>query len=238
MLRKGSSAAVADKLSPNGKKTADEAGTPISLGNAKKMRITMLLVGVSALLLDPMDDVTLDALRGREKMTIDKDRSKEEIAGEKLYRGDHNELVIPSANLLAALNHAGKMIKLDARRGMASGDSSWIPAFLRFEGEYCPLMVDGHPAKRGGWTADQRRGVNQTTKGATAIVRPKFRQWELQVSVVFNPVAIPNITLTSAQVRTLFELAGRASGLGSFRPSCKGPFGQFEITEWTETSLD
>lgn len=236
---KDGGAALVDPATPNGKaeKSAKGAATPASSNQGQKLHISMMLMGVTPLLLDPMNDETLDILRGRGKSEKDNTLTKEQIASGKLYLGDNGEMVIPSANLLAALNHAGRIVPFDSKRGMASGDSSWIPAFLRFEQEYCPLMVGGRQATNDDWIADQRRGVLKANGAAVAIVRPKFKAWEVAVTVIFNPVGLPKPVLP-ATVKLLFELAGRASGLGSFRPSCKGPFGQFEVCDWQETVLE
>jgi hypothetical protein len=35
-------------------------------------------------------------------------------------------------------------------------------------------------------------------------------------------------------VREIVDAAGKRIGLGDFRPSCKGPFGKFVVTQWKE----
>ncbi len=223
---------VPNVASPNGRA---KPGSTSSNSRTEPSRISMLLIGMApGLLLDPMNPETLDNMRTKAKVTIDKDRSREDIAAGKLYKDENGVLVMPTANMLAALNHAGKLVDFDGKRKMATGGSSWIPSFLSFEDEFCPLQIEGvaaSPEPKVHWTADQRRGVIPTGGVAVAIVRPKFKVWEVPVSVIFDPTGLPTQP-TIDTIRTLFELAGRTSGLGSFRPEKSGPFGKFIVTDW------
>ena len=40
--------------------------------------------------------------------------------------------------------------------------------------------------------------------------------------------------MTVKLLREILDAAGKRIGLGDFRPSCKGPFGKFVITNWKE----
>jgi hypothetical protein len=61
--------------------------------------------------------------------------------------------------------------------------------------------------------------------GTTSIAyRPQFTRWEMDVPMLFNENMI-----SREQVLNLFNIAGFAVGLGSWRPECKGNFGQFRI---------
>lgn len=241
----GGGVAVLEKPNPNGKaktmrgRSKATAEVPSSKAGRQPVRIRMTLVGTGFMMLDPMSRETLEGLLTKTPKQINKDRSKDEIAGEKLYLDENEALVIPSLNLSAALNHAGRLVPFDPKRKMASSDSSWIPALLDFEEENLPLMIEGRPAKieaGADWVADMRRGVLQATKVAVAIVRPKFKHWSVPVSVVFDPTDIPAAPSIDA-IALLFRLAGRVSGLGSFRPEKKGHFGKFRVENWTVEPL-
>ena len=38
--------------------------------------------------------------------------------------------------------------------------------------------------------------------------------------------------MSEGLLRDIVDKAGKAVGLGDFRPDCKGPFGKFEVTKW------
>lgn len=190
-------------------------------------RYSLTLVGVSALLTDPMNDDVLNALRTGDKLEIDKTRTLEEICESKLYLDDDGQITMPASNMLACLNAAGGFFDYPkTKKKLSTGATSLIPSFLRIEGEYLEFSHEG-------WKPDQRRGrlPNGT---ATSVVRPKFKSWSIKLNIQLDdnePIKIPTVL-------ALFEKAGKASGLGSFRPSCKGAFGQFDIESCFEIPLD
>jgi len=192
----------------------------------KTKRYRMVLRGVTALLTDPMSDDTLNALRTGEKVQIDKQRSLSDICKTKLYLDDAGEITMPTANMLAALNYAGKFFKYDRMKSLATGTTSLIPSFLRIEGEFLKFTHEG-------WKPDQRRGrLDNGT--AVSVVRPKFKTWSVELTFQLDdsePIKIETVV-------PLFAKAGKASGLGSFRPSCKGAFGQFDVESCYEISLE
>jgi hypothetical protein len=220
------------KENNNGSATAllerKKIGDNLVSKRAKKIkRYALKLVGVSALLTDPMNAETLNSLRTGEKLQIDKNRSLDEICECKLYRDEDGELTIPAANVLAALNHVGGFFSYPGtKKNLATGATSLIPSFLRIEGEYLKLSHDG-------WKPDQRRG-RLATGVAVAIVRPKFKTWSIELVIQLDD----NEPIKIETVLALFEKAGKASGLGSFRPSCKGAFGQFDVESCYEIELE
>jgi len=190
-------------------------------------RYQIMLRGVTPLLTDPMGEDVLNSLRTGEKLHIDKTRSLEQICEGKLYLDDSGEITIPAANVLAALNFAGTFFSYPGgKKQLATEKKSLIPSFLDIEGEYLKFSSDG-------WQPDQRRGrlANGT---AVAVVRPKFKNW----SVEFNIRLDNNEPIKIDTVIGVFEKAGKASGLGSFRPSCSGNFGKFDIESCIEIPLD
>jgi hypothetical protein len=192
----------------------------------KIKRYSLVLTSVTAMLTDPMSDETLNGLRTGEKMQIDKTRTLEQICEGKLYLDDFGKITMPVSNMLASLNYAGKFFKYDRMKSLATGATSLIPSFLRIEGEYLTFVSDG-------WKPDQRRGrLDNGT--AVSVVRPKFKNWSIELKIQLDddePIKIDTVI-------ALFEKAGKASGLGSFRPSCKGAFGQFDVESCVEISLD
>ena len=61
--------------------------------------------------------------------------------------------------------------------------------------------------------------------GKTSIAyRPMFREWSMDVPVIFMSAMIKE-----EQILNLFQMAGFAVGIGAWRPEKNGTFGQFEI---------
>lgn len=71
-----------------------------------------------------------------------------------------------------------------------------------------------------------RRDAVVIQGGGGIAYRPEFRKWEMDVPVIFMSNMI-----TEAQVYNLFQLAGFAVGIGSWRPEKSGTHGQFELVE-------
>ena len=134
---------------------------------------------------------------------------------------------IPNEYLLGALVTAGKFVKYDARKNMSTGTSSLVPAFVFLDDMF--YRFKNQKAK---WAVDRRRGVlnNAGKSVAVCIIRPRFDEWQFDVTAEFD--GIPE-----SKVRQLFEFAGKVAGLCDFRPSRKGPFGRFTVTNW-DVKLD
>ncbi len=62
--------------------------------------------------------------------------------------------------------------------------------------------------------------------GFTIAYRPQFWPWSMDVPVMFNSSMIGE-----AQILNLFQIAGFAVGIGSWRPESNGTFGQFVLSE-------
>ena len=57
--------------------------------------------------------------------------------------------------------------------------------------------------------------------------RPVFHDWAVQFECELDDSEI-----SEKLFREIVDAAGHKIGLGDFRPSCKGPFGRFKVTEW------
>jgi hypothetical protein len=79
------------------------------------------------------------------------------------------------------------------------------------------------------WLPDRRRGVLAANGAAVAIIRPKFPKWAFDVTIEVNEdqVAIEKI-------QDLMNVAGRIAGIGDFRPSRRGQFGRFKVTDFAQ----
>lgn len=75
---------------------------------------------------------------------------------------------------------------------------------------------------------DIRKGTNHQ-KGAIAVCRPRFDRWQCEIDVMIDDeLASPDT------VHEILNDAGKRSGVGSFRVSKGGSFGQFRIVEFNE----
>ncbi len=74
------------------------------------------------------------------------------------------------------------------------------------------------------YTVDVRTGVIPATGGRVPIGRPRWDNWQFTFTItVFNPDELAPETL-----KTLLETAGKAKGIGTYRPK----FGRFQVTEF------
>lgn len=192
------------------------------------IRVNVQLRSSSPLLMNPLTDEQLDGLfRGAAgRRAARRDISYEEVCEAKVYKDENGNPAIPVQNLFACLVEAGRLVKFDGKRGISNGDSTLLPLFLSIvnEGMYLPLVESSD------WVVDKRRGVNPATKAAACLIRPRFDRWGLDVTI-----EIDETELDESKVRDLFDRAGRAVGLGDFRPNKKGPFGTFKIHSWIVT---
>jgi hypothetical protein len=79
------------------------------------------------------------------------------------------------------------------------------------------------------WEVDSRAVVVPSTGGRIVCHRPRLDKWILNFTLkldtkMFSPKFI----------RTIVDDAGTKVGLGDFRPSRKGIYGRFVVTNWKE----
>lgn len=72
---------------------------------------------------------------------------------------------------------------------------------------------------------EMRRDWVRLKGGVSSIAyRPMFREWEMDVPIMFNSRLI-----SPEQIVNLFSVAGFSGGIGCWRPETNGIYGQFEI---------
>lgn len=184
--------------------------------------LTVKLASLSPMLQNPLTKETLQELLTGVRLAKQKDRPLEEICKEKLYKSDDNKLGIPAQNLLSALMEAGRDVK-NGKKAVSTATSTSLPSFLTIEGEFLPFT--NNPK----WEPDLRGGTldNGKAKVKVAIVRPKFKYWELTVRMQYDEkIADESV------VKDLIRIAGNKIGLGDFRPAKRGVFGRFAIADF------
>jgi hypothetical protein len=194
--------------------------------------------GISAMLQNPMTEDTLDTLlhgSGCKRKSANKDIKPEDIALKRLCLGPNGEFGIPANYLFASLVTAGRHVIFDKKTKMSTADSSLVPAFLSIAPElinengdgFIPFTDQDHK-----YVVDKRKGNLKSGAGkgvAVAIVRPKFMEWAFNVKI-----DVDHDQIDIDKIKDLFLAAGRYSGLGDFRPSCKGQFGRFKVVKFAE----
>lgn len=190
-------------------------------------RISVVLRGVSPLLMKRMTDEELLALHTKEKRKFSAPVDPREAADRRVYKTQEGTPYIPTENLMACLIAAGMYIKLDGKRQMSTKQSTLLPAFLTIENPYMPLVDEkGDPAQ---WEVDMRQGRNPNGGEAVCIIRPRFDSWRLEAILEVDAKSLSENT-----IRQLVDIAGGRIGLGDFRPQRRGVFGKFRVDKWEE----
>jgi hypothetical protein len=133
----------------------------------------------------------------------------------------------PGENLMSCLIAAGVFIRLDAKRQVSTGKGTILPGLMTMLDFALPL-VDPDTGTPCSWEPDVRKGTNPNGNEAVCIVRPRFDRWAFRCRI-----EIDDAEIGENAIRQLWDLAGKRVGLGDFRPSRKGIFGQFVVEEWT-----
>jgi hypothetical protein len=95
-------------------------------------------------------------------------------------------------------------------------------------------MIEGETVyfkKPDTWEIDSRGVVVPSTGGRIVCHRPRLDDWCLEFTLILDTAMF-----SSKFVRLLVDDGGSKVGLGDFRPSRKGIFGRFVVTNWREES--
>jgi hypothetical protein len=176
--------------------------------------------GEAPLLMEPMSDAVLESLRTGKRLPINKDRSADEIAGEKIYRDESNNPCIPADNLWSCLVEAGRLVSFKGKQNISNASESLLGGLLRIKEEFLPLQNGGPITHR----VDKRRG-RLPDGTAVCLVRPRFDHWGFSATLHINDEQIDD-----KKMKELFGAAGTFKGIGGHRK--KGSFGRFVVTSW------
>jgi hypothetical protein len=161
--------------------------------------------------------------------SIGKTSTPREDAEPKVYQHEGRP-IWPGENLMSCLIAAGVFVRLDAKRQVSTGKGTLLPGLMSMLDFVLPL-VDPDTGKPCVWEPDIRKGTNPNGNEAVCIVRPRFDRWAFHVRVEIDDNEIGENT-----IRQLWDFAGKRIGLGDFRPSRKGIFGQFVVEQWERLS--
>ncbi len=167
-----------------------------------------------------MPKETLEELRTRVRKPKVTDRSPEEEAATKVYADKDGRFGVPAKMLHSCVVEAGRRVK-NGKSQISTAETTTVPSFLTIREFFLPFT---NGAK---WVVDEQRGCNPKDGVAVCLVRPRFDEWEFDVTL-----DVDETTISEATVRQLFNVAGSMCGLGDYRPNKKGPYGRFTVTKW------
>lgn len=153
---------------------------------------------------------------------------------------DGKHLVIPHTNIMTSLRTAGAKVPAAKGRGSFKGVTQ---SGLMITSDYAEFFNRGKKVPVDAVVALRNLSFRDQVEGARALgfeldvrrarvgdskhvrVRAKFEDWSCRFRVMVTEPAI-----TAAVLEQLFEIAGRQSGLGDYRPSAPkspGSYGMF-----------
>lgn len=184
------------------------------------------LVGASPLLHHRMPEETLMALLGSkraQKKKPENDETPRQIADRFAYKKEDGTYYIPSTYLSGAFIEASSEYKMSnssrkSMRYMAAG------VLMFKEQEIALLDEKNKPIKN--FEVDIRKATNHL-KGAVVVCRPRFDTWKLKTKVIVDETLVDN-----SRVLEILQDSGHRVGIGSFRISKRGSFGQFDVVKW------
>lgn len=182
--------------------------------------IEVVIEGTTPLLCNRFGDAA--GMDGPKSSIVGDKGSPREIATEKLYLSVDNQPMIPAPNLFRAIIDGGKFFKI-GKSNVTTLKSSIVPAGVAIEEIELPIQTTEQ------WEVDTRAVRIPATGGRVLRHRPCFYKWKLSFTLVLDETV-----MTLKMLREILDAAGSKIGLGDFRPSCKGPYGKFNVVKWEQ----
>lgn len=183
------------------------------------------ITGSTPLLMHRMTEDTLFQLLGsKTERRKDKEVLKpREIAEKHAYQNKDGSLYIPSEYISGAFAHVAGDYK--QKNSARKSIKSVARGIFRPQQEAIPLLCEKDKPLTT-FEVDIRKATNHQ-KGAVAVCRPRMDRWKAKFQV-----QIDNSIISEETALQILEDAGRRSGIGSFRVSRGGYFGQFQVTSF------
>lgn len=188
--------------------------------------IEVSITGVTALMQHRMPDEALFALLGAksEKKKSEEELTPRQIAEKHCYKNEHG-YYIPLEYVIGAVKHVASDYK---QKNTARKSLKTVAAgAIRPAQDYATITDENQEALKS-FEVDVRKATNHQ-KGAVAVCRPRFDKWNAKFRLM-----IDDSIISVSVAQEMLTDAGKRSGIGSYRVSKGGYFGQFRITEWTE----
>jgi len=185
--------------------------------------ITVKIKGVTSLLQHRFSEEA--EVPGATRQVLVNRGTPREEAEKVCYRDKEGRFYFPGAAIGRLLREAGGGHKLKGSRKSAK---YVVPAgVLVMDDAITICNGDGTPAKD--FEVDSRPVVIPSTKGRIMRHRPRFDCWSARFTIRINETILP-----PDFVQKLLTEGGEQIGIGDFRPEKGGPFGTFNVAEWTE----
>lgn len=181
--------------------------------------IDVEIEGVSSLLMNPKGDELAEQIASGVHRARARDVSVYVEAAGKLIIIDE-KIVLPRMYLFAALAYAGRRVEFNKKRMVSTTRDTRIPSFLDILDPYFPIYPYA-------WDVDIQGAKNPVGGQAVVAVRPRFDYWGFKTTII-----IKEEVFSVEKTRRLFDLAGKMSGLGDFRPGTGGKYGCFRVAHW------
>lgn len=191
--------------------------------------VSVRIQSVTPLLHHRMTEECLHGLLGAksERKKDKEERTPRQIAEEHAYKSTSGEFTIPLSYVSGAFQSVASDYK--QKNSQRKSYAAIAGGVFRPTAEWAVLTDhEGEPLKN--FEVDIRKATNHQ-KGAIAVCRPRFDRWATEFSVELD-----NELLSEETAQKMLSDAGRRAGIGSFRVSKKGYFGQFMITKWKKIS--
>lgn len=189
-------------------------------------QIRVTITGLSPLLCNRFTDENAEAVRTGTSQAIkpNQNATPRQRAEKRLYVDEKGVIYIPGPNVYRSIIDAGTFVKVGKSK-LTTQKTSIICAGATVLELACPLAAP--EGKKLLWEVDERAVVIPSTGGRVMAYRPRFEEWRVSFTIEYDQDLFSDKTL-----RELVDLAGKRIGLGDFRPSRKGPFGRYSVTEW------
>lgn len=184
------------------------------------------------MLQNPKTPELLEGLRTGVRKPPRKDLPVQTVAERKIIRDSQGRVGVPDQYLWSCLVEAGRGVKAEGKRNISTSDNSLLGGFIEFE---CGNDEDFLPFtdQNAKWVPTMMGGKNPADGVATAIIRPLFRNWAIEFTLLVDEKEI-----SPEAIRKLIVRAGKFVGLGDFRIACKGRFGGFTVEVWEQIGGD
>ena len=189
-------------------------------------RVKIRVKGLTPLPQHRMRDEELMALLGtKTKKKKDKEeQTPREIAESYAYKNEDG-YVVPTSYICGALKSVASEYK--QKNSTRKSLKSIAGGIFRPESEFVQLVTEKNkPIKD--FEVDIKKATNHQ-KGAVAVCRPRFDQWELELTATIDEELV-----SKEIVLDMLNDAGKRSGIGSFRVAKGGYYGQFQVVNFED----
>lgn len=184
------------------------------------MEINVTIKGISPILMNRFTAESEMELSSGTRPTTKEKLPPREAADKVAYKDNKGNLYVPGECVLACIVEAGRFHKLGKNK-VTTQKTSMITGGIQINELVLPLNTKK-------FEVDSRRVVNPSTQGAVIKHRPRLDNWLLTFSLDVDETIFPE-----SFVRELLDTAGKRCGLLDYRPSRKGPFGRFVVSDWS-----